>query len=379
MATLRSEPVDRPAVSFYEIGGFKVDPSDPDEFNVYNSPDWQPLLKLAEEKTDIIRLCSPVKKRSHETQANFSKSNNKNNLIKVKEFIKDGSKFTQTTISIAGRELSSLTRRDHDIDTVWTIEHFIKSTDDLKAYLQIPDDFLAQHVDTDILIKEEEATGNKGIVMVDTGDPICAAGSLFSMEDFLVVALTEQKLLHKLLEKVAGPIYAKTEKTAKEFPGRLWRIYGPEFVTEPFLPPHLFEEYAVPYTSVMVNSIKKYGGFARIHCHGRIRSVLDYIVKMGADAIDPIEPPPQGDVELSYVREKYGRQLVLFGNIEVADIENKKPDEFEKVAKKSLEEGTSGTGRGFVLMPSAAPYGRKISPNVITNYKTMVRLAEEFC
>jgi len=33
MATLRGEPVDRPALNFYEIGGFQVDPSDPDQFN----------------------------------------------------------------------------------------------------------------------------------------------------------------------------------------------------------------------------------------------------------------------------------------------------------------------------------------------------------
>ena len=49
MATLRGEPVDRPAVNFYEIGGFDVDPSNPDEFNVYNDPSWRPLLELAEE------------------------------------------------------------------------------------------------------------------------------------------------------------------------------------------------------------------------------------------------------------------------------------------------------------------------------------------
>ena len=47
MATLRGEPVDRPAVNFYEIGGFDVDPDDPDEFNIYNDPSWRPLLQLA--------------------------------------------------------------------------------------------------------------------------------------------------------------------------------------------------------------------------------------------------------------------------------------------------------------------------------------------
>ena len=66
MATLRGEPVDRPAVNFYEVGGFDVDPSDPDEFNVYNDPSWRPLLELAEDQTDLIRMRSPVRKRSHD-------------------------------------------------------------------------------------------------------------------------------------------------------------------------------------------------------------------------------------------------------------------------------------------------------------------------
>ncbi|GAH87901.1 unnamed protein product, partial [marine sediment metagenome] len=202
----------------------------------------------------------------------------------------------------------------------------------------------AEDVDVTNLVEEDRKLADRGIVMVDTEDPICAAASLFSMEDFTIVALTEQKLFHRLLEKLSHHIYARTEKTAKAFPGHLWRIYGPEYVTEPYLPPHLFKEYVVRYTGPMVEAIQTYGGFARIHCHGRILAVLDYIVEMGAAAIDPIEPPPQGDVELAYVRRKYGKELVLFGNLEIADIENMEPAEFEKVVEKALIDGTSGEG-----------------------------------
>ena len=66
MATLSGKPVDRPAVNFYEIGGFKVDPSNPDKFNIYNDPSWKPLLDLAEENTDLTRMCSAVRSHSHE-------------------------------------------------------------------------------------------------------------------------------------------------------------------------------------------------------------------------------------------------------------------------------------------------------------------------
>ena len=64
LATLRGGTVDRPPVSFYEIGGLKADPDDPDPYNVYNAPDWRPLLRLAEERTDLIRMMSPVRARS---------------------------------------------------------------------------------------------------------------------------------------------------------------------------------------------------------------------------------------------------------------------------------------------------------------------------
>jgi uroporphyrinogen-III decarboxylase len=274
--------------------------------------------------------------------------------------------------------MTSLTRRSPEIDTVWTIEHLLKSVDDLKAYMELPDEVFTEQIDAADLVEEDKKLGDRGIVMVDTEDPICSAASLFSMEDFTVVAMTEQKLFHRLLEKLSRHIYRRTEKTAKEFGGHLWRIYGPEYATEPYLPPNLFKEYVVRYTGPMVETIRKYGGFARIHCHGRIRAVLDYIVEMGAAAIDPVEPPPHGDVELKYVRDRYGSDLALFGNLEVADIENMNPGEFEKFVEKTLKDGTSGEGKGFVLMPSSAPNGREITPGIMANYQTMVRLATKF-
>ena len=377
MATLRGQEVDRPAVNFYEIGGFAVNPSDPAPFNVYNDPSWQPLLQLAEEQTDLIRMRSPVKVRSYDVELH-PKTSSREEFFKVEEYTEKGHLITHTTLEIAGRTMTSLTRRDSDIDTLWTLEHLLKNLDDLRAYLKLPDEVFTEEIHIDNLLQEDEELAERGIVMVDTEDPLCAAASLFSMEDFTIIALTEQKLFHTLLEKLCRHIYARTEKTAKAFPGHLWRIYGPEYAAEPYLPPHLFKEYVVRYTGPMVETIQKYGGFARVHCHGRIRAVLDHIVEMRANAIDPLEPPPQGDVTLEYVRSKYGRELVLFGNIEMADIENTEPKQFEKIVEKAIRDGTKGRGRGFVLMPSSAPNGRTITPGVMANYETMVRLTTRF-
>jgi hypothetical protein len=382
MATLRGEPVDRPAVNFYELGGFAVDLSDPDRFNVYNDPSWQPLLQLAEQQSDLIRMRSPVRPRGHEPvpgQVERADAGHpRDQFFKTDKFLADGCRFKRMTLKIAGRTMTSLTRRCPDLDTIWTLEHLLKNTDDLRAYLELPDEVFAEQIDVARLIEEDAKLADRGIVMVDTEDPICAAAYLFSMEDFMVVALTEQKLFHRLLEKLSRHIYTRTQLTAEKFPGHLWRIYGPEYATEPYMSPHLFDEYVVRYTGPMVEMIQTHGGFARIHCHGRIRAVLDYIVRMNPAAIDPIEPPPQGDVELSYVRDGYGKDLVLFGNIEFSAVENADPAEFEGLVAKVLQDGTAGQGRGFVLMPSSAPISRKVTPRVIANYQAMLRLAANF-
>jgi hypothetical protein len=95
---------------------------------------------------------------------------------------------------------------------------------------------------------------------------------------------------------------------------------------------------------------------------------------MGVDGLDPIEPPDQGDVELSYVRHKYGEQLVLFGNLEATDLENLPTDQFAEKIKAAIEQGTAGKGRGFVLLPSSCPYGRKLPPLALANYRKMVEI-----
>ncbi len=384
MATLRGEPVDRPAVNFYEIGGFDVDPSDPDEFNVYHDPSWRPLLQLAEERTDLIRMRSAVRSRSWDPQTanpggqrTEDGGRNAKELMVRETYVEGQWHCTRVTIRIAGRTLSSTTRRNPEVDTVWTTEHLLKNVDDLKAYLELPEEFFAEEIDVARLHEDDAKVGNRGIVMVDTEDPICAEASLFRMEDFLTVALTEPALFHRLLEKLTRPLYARTERVAEAFPGHLWRIYGPEYAAEPFLPPRLFQEYVVRYTAPMVRTIKKHAGFARVHCHGRLNGILDLICQMDADATDPIEPPPHGDVSLEYVRRQYGDRLVLFGNIELSDIESMEPAAFERLVAQTITDGVRGRGRGFVLMPSSAPNGRLITARILKNYETMVRLAEK--
>lgn len=368
MATLHGGPVDRPAVSFYELNGLDEGPRNDDPFNIYTHPSWLPLIELTREKTDRIVMRGVA--YASVTPDPIER------VSEIESVVRGGSRFTTRRVQAGDRLLTMRTRRDSDVNTIWTNEHLLKNTDDLRAFLEIPPPVPDGNIDTNAVIQAEENVGDTGIVMIDTPDPLCLAASLFDMAEYTVIAMTEQALFHQLLERFASTLLPKTEAVAKALPGRLWRIYGPEYASPPYLPPHLFREYVCRYVSPMIESIHRYGGYARIHSHGNLQAILDDIVSMGADGLDPIEPPPQGDVELSYVRERYGKNMVLFGNLEVSDIENLSTDLFTEKVKRAIEEGTSGNGRGFVLMPSACPYGRELSLLAMQNYEKMIEIIE---
>jgi hypothetical protein len=368
--TLRGKSVDRPAVSFYELNGVDEDPYDQSPFNIYSHPSWRPLIELAREKTDriVIRgiifdgfLPDPLEQVS-----------------RIETYLKDGSLYTDKTLEAGGRILTSRTRRDKDINTVWTEEPLLKGIEDVEALLTISDQNFEREPNIKTVLETEEILGASGIAMIDTPDPLCLAASLFGLADYTEIAFRERSLFHRLLEMMESILLPRVEFVGSALPGRLWRIYGPEYASSPFLAPRYFREYVVRYDTRIIHIIKASGGIARIHCHGKLKGILDDIVSMGSEGLDPIEPPPQGDVELGYVRKRYGRDLILFGNLEVSDIENLPTSKFERKVRTALEQGTSGEGRGFVLMPSASPYGRELSRLALGNYERMIELVESF-
>jgi hypothetical protein len=371
--TFQGKTVDRPAVSFYEINGYSENPEDPDKYNIYNDPSWKPLIDLAREKTDRMACAGASVIANGECVGIYPPGVQS---IRMEEI--GDSRHIYTTVKAGKKTLTSHDVREKDVNTSWRVEHLIKSLDDLKAWAAIPDSEFKGAADISKILQMEKDLGDTGCPILDLADPLCIIAYNMAMEDYTVFAMTEEKIFREALDKAARYIFWLTEQLTAALPGRLWRIVGPEFAGVPYLPPSLFHEYVYNYDKTMVEIVNKSGGYARVHCHGNLRAILNDIAAAGCMGLDPVEPPPQGDVELSYVREKYGKQLVLFGNLEASDIENLKPELFREKVKTALDEGTRGNGRGFVLMPSACPYGRNLSSAAMKNYEVMIEEIERF-
>ena len=121
------------------------------------------------------------------------------------------------------------------------------------------------------------------------------------------------------------------------------------------------------YDVDLVDLLHKYGGYARLHSHGKVKNVLPAIREMRVDAVDPLEPPPDGDVELHEARKILGTKTVLIGNIEERLFEIGRKTDIEKQVKKAISQ-TAATGV-FILCPTAMPIStplkKKIQQNII--------------
>jgi len=109
MATLRGEPVDRPAVCFYEINGHDENPLNNDPFNIFSHPSWAPLLELAREKSDRILMRGvPFRNAPPDPVAP---------LRTYESHMENGSELTTVTIRAGSRVLTTRSRRDPDVTT----------------------------------------------------------------------------------------------------------------------------------------------------------------------------------------------------------------------------------------------------------------------
>jgi hypothetical protein len=255
--------------------------------------------------------------------------------------------------------------------TEWRTEHWCKHADDVDRVLSVPYEPLLYDFSDFVRIKEE--IGEHGIIMSSLPDPMCLAAELMEFGAFTVWAMTETehfaRTIAALHERVMENLRIMLEAQVVD----LYRIFGPEYATPPYLPPRFFQQFVTPCVKEMTDLIHHHGGKVRLHSHGKIRRVLDLIRETGVDALDPCEAPPDGDIALADVKRYLGGQLCIFGNLQLKMLEHASTDEVKQTVIDCLE--AAKAGGGFVLMPTAAPINTPLSKKTEENYTCFIETA----
>ncbi|MBS7657033.1 hypothetical protein KEJ33_03825 [Candidatus Bathyarchaeota archaeon] len=353
MMVLRGETPDRVPISLYEFDGFY-------ESWIHEHPEYVAILKYAEGKTDKMFFWAP----SDDKPVLFYSLVDKDS-IKTETWHEKSSTYTRTEVTTPKGVVSTLARQDKGIHTSWTIKPFCESEDDARKILSLPYEPWRPSIDS--FFRLNRLLGEAGILMGDIPDALCLTVELFGLSRFLNVYLRNKPLVFELMDFFHERIRNYLEHLLKSGAVTLYRICGPEYATPPYLHPKEFDKLVNFYDLDLVNLLHKHGGYARLHSHGKVKKVLPAIKDLGVDAVDPLEPPPDGDVELDEARRILGAETVLIGNIEERLFEVGSKKDIENQVKKAISQAAySG---GFVLCPTAmpitTPLKRKIQQNIL--------------
>jgi uroporphyrinogen-III decarboxylase len=143
---------------------------------------------------------------------------------------------------------------------------------------------------------------------------------------------------------------------------------GSEQATPPMMSPRLYEDFVVKYDSKLFDLVHRYGGYVQVHCHGNIRGILDRLMSMGVDLLDPVEAPPNGDITIREAKQHINGRITLVGNIQFDDMEASRPTEIDEKVKTAIR---SGGKKHFILSTTEGPIS-PLSSKMRDNYIQLI-------
>ena len=79
--------------------------------------------------------------------------------------------------------------------------------------------------------------------------------------------------------------------------------------------------------------------------------MIERIRDGGAQMLDPVEPPPQGDIQFAGARARARQgEMTLVGNIEFSALQNDSPDQIEDQVRRAISDG----GPQYLILAASA-------------------------
>ncbi|HUU31894.1 MAG TPA: uroporphyrinogen decarboxylase family protein [Phycisphaerae bacterium] len=113
--------------------------------------------------------------------------------------------------------------------------------------------------------------------------------------------------------------------------------------------PSLAAKYAIPALKRWSKMAKEAGLPTMLHSCGKNRVLADMLAaETDVGMLNPLEPPPAGDIDLGEVKRVHGRRLAFMGNLHTTDVMLNGTVQF--VREKAIEAmRDAGQGGGFIL------------------------------
>ena len=258
----------------------------------------------------------------------------------------------------------------------YRMKHLIESRDDAKRFLSIP--YEPVRGDLSGFFEMRRLFGDDGLIVTSTTvDPMYHIAAHTGSELFAIWSVEERELLTELIEAMNRRVTDLVKYMLAGGVGPVFGYVGPELCIPPLQSVNDFHDFVVKVEKPVVDLVHDAGGMMWVHCHGKMGPVLDGFLEMGIDCLNPIEPPPMGDLTLAEAKTRVAGRMCLEGNIEQGDFYRCTEDEMRDLVREAIRQGAPGGG--FILCPTSSPWQTAtLSDQAVRNYLTFIDAGLEF-
>jgi len=202
------------------------------------------------------------------------------------------------------------------------------------------------------------------------GDIFTMTWEMMGFETFSIALFENPELVESLNQKIGEFVLSMFEYFVQsDAVDIIWYSDDIAYQTGLMISPVHLAKYFFPWLKRIGGLAQKYNKPFIYHSDGILYDVMDKIIDCGVDALHPIEPKA---MEISEVKEKYGKQLSLIGNIDVDLLCRGSEEEIRRQVLINIEK--AGYNGGY-----CAGSGNSIPDYVkYENYIAMIETVKEY-
>jgi len=134
------------------------------------------------------------------------------------------------------------------------------------------------------------------------------------------------------------------------------------------LAPELWRRHVKPYSTELIRPFKDMGLITMYHSCGSIVPVIEDLIGMGLDVLDPIQPLAHG-MDAASLKRRFGDRLAFHGGVDVQRLlPYGTPGQVRKEVMRLME--TLGGDGGYIVCPAHAIQPDTPPENVVALYET---------
>lgn len=198
---------------------------------------------------------------------------------------------------------------------------------------------------------------------------------LRGFENFLVDLIANPKFAHGLLRIVTDIQKQRFAAVLGDFGRYIDIVYLADDLSSqqaPYISPELYRSHVKAYHRELIELIRTHSD-AKIffHCCGNVRDLLDDLIDIGVDVINPVQVSAR-DMDPVQLKRDFGERIAFWGGVDTQHVlPYGSVDEVKEAVKHCIE--ALAPGGGYILAPVHNIQQDVPAENIVAMYKTALQ------